>query len=172
MAIGTIANSEAGSSARGKINAAFAILDGGGGLIGVGNNTAASAGQVGEYVESKVAFGSAVSVANATPTNVTSISLTAGDWDVEGHVNFSFSGGSGVNIGARASVSQTSATESTDGTEVYNDQTGAVAKIFGATVTRKRVALNGTTTVYLVGYAGYGAGAVTGFGFISARRVR
>lgn len=172
MAIGTIANSEAGSSARGKINAAFAILDGGGGMIGVGNNTAASAGQVGEYVESKVALGSAVSLTNATAANVTSLSLTAGDWDVEGHVNFSFSGASGVSLTLRASVSQTSATESTDGTEVYADQTGANTHIFGASGTRKRVALNSTTTVYLVGYAGFGAGAVAAFGFISARRVR
>ena len=50
-------------------------------LVGVTSASNAAAGSVGEIISALVAVGSPVSLVNATAKNVTSISLTAGDWD-------------------------------------------------------------------------------------------
>lgn len=46
----------------------------------------ASAGSVGEFISSSVASGSAVALTSNTPANITSITLTPGDWDVWGTI--------------------------------------------------------------------------------------
>ncbi len=51
-------------------------------------NDSASAGQIGEFAQAKVAAASAINVTTATPLNVITLSLTAGDWDVQGNVSF------------------------------------------------------------------------------------
>jgi hypothetical protein len=43
----------------------------------------ATAGNVGEYVESVITSGSAVSLVSGAPKTITSITLTAGDWEVD-----------------------------------------------------------------------------------------
>src|SRR5690349_16625741 len=53
-------------------------------LAGTATNDDAAAGKIGEYIESEVLSGSAVSLTTNTAANITSISLTAGDWDVWG----------------------------------------------------------------------------------------
>jgi hypothetical protein len=53
-------------------------------LPGTATNDSAAAGDVGEYVSSVIATGSATSFTTATAKNITSISPTAGDWDVQG----------------------------------------------------------------------------------------
>lgn len=138
---------------------------------GTTTNNDAAAGKVGEIVSSFVASGSAVSLTTATAANVTSISLTAGDWDVDGNVNFIQTAATiTVKVG---SISTTSATNSTDGSEVYS---GALLTVGtandGLTLPRKRISISGTTTVYLVTSATFSAGTVTAFGGITARRVR
>jgi len=59
-----------------------------GGILGTTTNNNASAGYVGEFVSSEVLIGSAVSISANTATDLTSISLTAGDWDVWANVGF------------------------------------------------------------------------------------
>jgi len=60
------------------------------GIVGTTTNNNANAGSVGEVVSSSVAVGSAVSLTTAagafTGKTITSISLTAGDWNVFGIV--------------------------------------------------------------------------------------
>src|SRR4029077_4886616 len=51
-------------------------------LLGTATNDNATAGNVGEYIESVIPAGAAIAITSATNTNLTSISLTAGDWDV------------------------------------------------------------------------------------------
>ena len=62
------------------------------GVVGVTTNSNATTGYVGEYISSQVAVASAVALTTATPANVTSISLTAGDWDVDGVIDLNLSG--------------------------------------------------------------------------------
>lgn len=141
------------------------------GIPGTTTNDSATAGNLGEFVSSAIASGSAVSLTTATAANVTSISLTAGDWDVEGNVNFSAS--TATVTGTSAGISSTSATLPTDGTEAYSGvQVTLLSELDSVTMPRKRISIAGTTTVYLVGKSTFSAGTVTAFGAISARRVR
>jgi len=55
-------------------------------------NDSATAGNVGEYVESVIVTGSSTALTTATAKTVTSISLTAGDWDVDTVVHFNPAG--------------------------------------------------------------------------------
>jgi hypothetical protein len=140
-------------------------------LVGITNGSNASAGNVGEEVQSLVAVGSAVSLTTATPANVANISLTAGDWDVEAQASFTAS--SATQTAAEAGISATSATLPTDGSEVYTGlQTTTTTDKNTVTMARKRVNITVTTAIYLVAQATFSAGSIGAFGAITARRVR
>lgn len=140
-------------------------------VVGTATNDSAAAGGIGEYVESLVATGSAVSLTTATAANVTSISLTAGDWTVSGNINFNAT--TATVTGCVGGILSTSATLPTDGSEVYSGvQLTAFSTTDGVTLQNKRFSLSGTTTVYLVAKSTFSAGTVAAFGKISARRVR
>lgn len=138
-------------------------------IEGTVTNASAGAGNVGEIVHSEVVAGSAVSLTTATAANVTSISLTAGDWDVRGNVNFA---GASSTVTARSGgLTSTSATVPTDGTEVFaGGQTTTTSETTSVSVPSKRFSLASTTTIYLVGKATFSAGTMGEFGSISARR--
>lgn len=141
------------------------------GLIGTTTNDSASTGNIGEYVQSVIAPASAVSLTSTIVANVTSISLTAGDWDVTGIVGFTaYTTGSYVAMG----ISSTSATLNTttlgeNGVFLANN---APTVDSHAVVPSYRVSISGTTTYYLVARAGFTVGSCTAYGRISARRVR
>lgn len=131
----------------------------------------AAAGNIGEYVESLIASGSATALTTATAKNVTSISLTAGDWDVSGNVNFAAT--TATVTGTSGGISSTSATVPTDGSEVFSGvQVTLVSENDSVTLPRKRFSLSGTTTVYLIAKSTFSAGSVSAFGQINARRAR
>ena len=141
---------------------------------GVTTNSSAAAGFVGEYISSTVLVGSAVALTTATPANVTSISLTAGDWDVTGTVAFNPAGTTTQTI-LTGAVSQTSATLPTiPGSGAYASLgltfTVGVGSVLPLSTTR--VSLAGTTTVYLVAQATFAVSTMGAFGFLGARRVR
>jgi len=141
------------------------------GIVGSNTNDSAAAGDVGEAVSSYIASGSAVSLSNATAANVTSVSLTAGDWDVEGNVNFIAS--AATVTASSGGISATSATVPTNGSEVFSGVLLTVGTAtYSATSPRVRISIASTTTIYLVGKASFSAGTVTAFGGITARRVR
>lgn len=148
-----------------------AASTGGVAIKGTGTNDNAASGDDGEIVSSAVAVGSAVSLTTATAANVTSVSLTAGDWDVSGSINIA--GASATYTGGVGGLSSTSATLPTDGSEVNSGvQLTIMSATDGITMSRKRFSLSATTTVYLVAKATFSAGTMTGYGAITARRVR
>jgi len=146
----------------------------GGGAIGTIAADSATAGNIGECVTSAVASGSAVSLTTATGKSVTSISLTKGDWDVEGNVNFLASGCTTAVGSWVGGISTSNNTQPSDGTEVPEVTTVITTSAFntGIGIPRKRISISATTTVYLVGTATFTAGTVKGYGSITARRVR
>lgn len=78
-------------------------------ITGTATNDSAPAGRIGELITGTLASGSAISMTNNTPANITQISLTPGDWDVNGLVNCQY--GATTNLTAMAaSPSTTSAT--------------------------------------------------------------
>lgn len=140
-------------------------------IRGVSGGIAASAGFVGEVISSLVASGAATSLTTATAKNVTSISLTAGDWDVSGNINFIAA--TATTTSTSGGITTTSATVPTDGTEVFSGvQVTLLSGNDSITIPRKQINVLTTTTVYLVGSCTFSAGAVTAFGSISARRIR
>lgn len=138
---------------------------------GTTTNDDAAAGDIGEYISSTVASASAVALTTSTAANVTSISLTAGDWDVstQGYYTVSVSA-SDIRVG----ISTTSATFPS-----FAAGAGSQSIISGPNFSTTalgngpfRISLSGTTTVFMVVFATFGAGTVSAHGTIRARRVR
>jgi hypothetical protein len=142
-----------------------------GGIQGVTDASDAGAGNVGEIVTSLAAIGSLLSLTTNTAGNITSISLTAGDWDVEGNANFTET--TATASARTAGINTVSATLPTDGTECNcGVQSTLTSEKNSIALPRKRISLAGTTTVYLVAFATFSAGTVGVYGAITARRVR
>lgn len=139
-------------------------------VIGTATNNNAATGSVGEYVTSAVAAGSAVALTTATSANVTSISLTAGDWDVWGNVAIT---ASGPNMGGgNGWISLVSATfPDTSLVSSLSITAGGVA-VWRASVPYVRLSLSGTTTVYLSAQTTFAVGTAGASGGIHARRAR
>ncbi len=168
--------------ARDNGTAVFTISDGGGitatstlniasGIVGTSTTTAAAVGIIGQGVTTSLAVGSAVTFTTATAMNVITVTLTAGDWDVSGHVNFSETLAS---VSARsAGITTTSATIPTDGSEGENGvQSTIVSEKNSITINPQIIRLSATTNVYLVASATFSAGTAVGYGSITYRRVR
>lgn len=147
-----------------------------GGVVGTTTNDNANAGNVGEYISSTLVAGSAVALTTGVTSNITSISLTAGDWDVSAvgaivlgatttttNIVFSLSTTTGtlnLNVGNYTTVDYATGT-------VLNN---ASPPIIGMPPTR--FSLASTTTVFLVANATFGTSTMSGFGIIRARRIR
>lgn len=143
------------------------------GMVGTTTNDSAAAGSVGQYISSTLAYGSATALTTATAKNITSISLTAGDWDVSGIAGFLF-GGTTVVSYVSGSISTTSATMLSPQNIVEISFTASFtpSDIVNMAIQPTRISLASTTTVYLVGLAGFSISTCSAFGLISARRVR
>ncbi len=143
-------------------------------IKGTNTNDSAAAGNVGEFVSGTVASGSAVGLTSATGANVTSISLTAGDWDVSGNIIFIPAATTSITA-LFASSSSTSATVAADYYR-FDDQRAAYVPAgggrIGSPIPTQRFSLSGTTTIYLVAQANFTVSTLSAYGFISARRVR
>jgi hypothetical protein len=143
-------------------------------LPGETSTGSASAGNIGEYVVSTVASpGSGVT--NGVTANVTSISLTAGDWDVSGMIGFNGAASTTVNA-AIGGPSLTSATlDGTNGRQFSNYFNGST--VFANTaiqmaIPTARFSLGSTTTVYLTANLNFAVSTASAFGTIRARRAR
>lgn len=134
-------------------------------------NDNAVAGNVGESGSSYIATGSAVSLTTATSANVTSVSLTAGDYIVSGIINYKETTST---VTARTGgLTSTSATVPTDGSEGNNGvQSTVTSETNSVTLNGKRFSLSGTTTVYLVAQATFSAGSCAAYGGLTWYRIR
>ena len=137
---------------------------------GTATNDSASAGYIGEYSSASLAAGSAVTLTSTVTANVTSMSLTAGDWDVS--ANAVFNPAAAVNY-IWAGISTTSATMGTIGNGSNNLITSPTQGNYaGCPLIPFRISLSGTTTVYLVAQSQFSSTAPTAFGLLRARRMR
>lgn len=132
----------------------------------------ATAGQIGEYISSDASYpGGAIT--STVSANITSISLTAGDWDVEGIVGLAPAAGTTTSQ-LRGWVSSTSVKANPNELDGLINSGAAVpaAQISGGPTGAVRFALATTTTVYLSVNATFAVSTMQAFGFIRARRVR
>jgi hypothetical protein len=141
-------------------------------LKGVTDGSDALAGTIGEVISSIVPP-SGVALTTGLASNITTIPLTAGDWDVSGEVWFTV--GTGV---ATVLVAGISATSATFGSQTLNGSRAQLATNITATTTQimslrpARVNLAAPATYYLLGRMDFPSGAPTAYGNIIARRVR
>jgi hypothetical protein len=144
-------------------------------IEGTNTNDSASSGYKGEYIEAVLTSGSAVSLVTTVGKTITSISLTAGDWDVRAIAEF-FAANTTVISQFAASVSTTDNTlDTTPGrysSFFFNAVTSSGNFVLTKEVPCYRFSLSSTTTIYLVGQAQFTTSTCTGFGIISARRIR
>lgn len=137
----------------------------------INTNTAATAGNIGERVVSIIESGSAVSISSTTATNLTSISLGAGDWMVGGKISWAPAAGTTSTL-QQASISTTSATRDLSVARLSNGWGGPSTADVGlsAVISPTQLLLSGTTTVYLVGFWVGGVSTMQMYGVIEARR--
>lgn len=139
-------------------------------IQGIANGGTVLSGYVGEVISSVIPSASATSLTTSTAKNVTSISLTAGDWDVYGNVLLVATSGGSVMTTQAAWCSLTSAT--LPDSSLYNGVGSAANPLSfgGFSAPFLRVNVSSTTTVYLGAYATFASGTVTACGGIYARR--
>lgn len=147
------------------------------GLNSVGTTAGgnATAGSIGEVLNSVILVAATASVTTATPANITTLSLTAGDWDVSGDCAYVPASSTSITQ-LQCGIGTTTATIPlpADGGLV---QFVTAANVFGANtavlaIPTVRVNLSATTTIYLVTNQVFTVSTMTAYGGIRARRVR
>ncbi len=135
-------------------------------IVGVTNASNASAGSVGEVLSNSTVTGA---ITSNTFTNVTSLSLTAGDWDVFGAL---VTGPAGTTTISFVSLCLNTVSATATYPESILPYSVAAGQVVGVVAPTMRINVSSTTTVYLVGYITYGVSTLTTNAYIYARRAR
>lgn len=143
-------------------------------------NDSGAAGFLGELISSTVTSGSALSLSTGTAANLTSISLTAGDWDVSVSAAFNTAATTTLTQLTAAAATTSATLPASPGYPASNEnrsQHNFASFTPGTTahsvvVPTYRVSLSATTTIYLVVRGAFAASTLTAQGYIQARRVR
>ena len=142
-------------------------------LPGTNTNDNAIAGNIGEFMSSNIPIGSAISLSDSVAANITSITLTPGDWDVWGNILGFAAGGSPSSMAGGVTTSSGSiGTPAGPASASYFGLQGSFSGAFYFPLAPIRASLNANTPYYLVGQVAFAAGTVVAYGFIAARRVR
>ncbi len=142
-------------------------------LTGVTNGGEATAGDVGEFQQTRQATFINTTGTTGQWANIAALSLTAGDWDVMGTMEGRLNGA--VVTATALAVSTSSGNVTTDHVGVYNviDMQIPTAAVDSAgSVPVFRVLTNVSTTVYLKGQFAFTGGPPKYAGTITARRRR
>lgn len=177
-----IFNSAGGSSAINFTNppqVAFVFLaedfNATGQIPGTNTNDSATTGNIGEYVSSTLLSSLAVTLTSGATSNVTSVSLSAGDWDVGGMVNTAIGAGASI-TGFIAGVSTASALQPSPGFSAYflSQIVVAAGGNMAANTGDRQITLSASATIYLTTLVNFSGGSSTcgAFGVLRARRVR
>ena len=142
-------------------------------IVGTPTNDAPCAGCIGELITATAAP-AAVSLTTGTSANVTSVSLTAGDWDCSGTVNFTFGATTSV-TNLTGGASQTTGTLPTQDARFDNETaaqvpTASAVAAYPIPVTQQLLA--STTTVYLVAQGTFTVSTLSAGGTLRCRRMR
>lgn len=143
-------------------------------LPGETTTGSASAGNVGEYIESVIPSGSAVAITSATSKTITSIPLTAGDWDVAANVTVLPAATTSTTTAFGGVSTTTNTLDSSNGREVswLGPATVAAGNFWALAIQPVRFSVSGPTTIFLVANSTFTVSTSAAFGIIRARRVR
>lgn len=170
-----LTNKTLDSAGTGNVLKVSGVTVGAGQYPGETTTGSATAGNVGEYVESIVVSGSATALVNATDKTVTSITLSAGDWEVDAIANFLTAASTSVT--AMVASFSTTTNVSDISTAGRFNQLRMVANVPGAVSTsvpipNYRFSLSGSTTIFLVVFSAFTVSTQSAWGIIRARRAR
>jgi hypothetical protein len=142
--------------------------------LGTTAGTNAAAGYVGEVLSSTIAIGSATSLTTATGKSVTSLALTAGDWNVWGNIGYIAAATTTVSLltGSISTTNNTQATSPNGGGYAQLQATLTTASTNILPVGMTQINVSTSTTVYLVATATFAVSTMTAYGSIYARRAR
>lgn len=146
------------------------------GIKGTTTNDNAQAGSIGELVSSQILVGNRITLTNAAQVNLTSITLTAGHWNVSMNAYF-YAVASGAVVNRIAfSVGEVSATFNLDNGlwQLYpsNLTTGSAGVFYSGSYISVPYQRSSSFTLYAVVHSGFSAGSVQSYGSIFATRVR
>lgn len=141
-------------------------------IIGTTSADNAAAGYVGEVISSFIPFASAISyTTSGTPQDLTSIVLSAGDWEVCGNLMFLPSTGYLVTVEGSLSL--------ISGGVDFVYKRPVVSSLYwypaiqqGFPILNLNINISTPTTVYLVGFTTWVGGVVSFCGNMYARRIR
>lgn len=143
-------------------------------INGVVSGAAAGVGVVGETLTASAALDS-VSITSNTAVNITSISLTAGDWDITGTIHY-LPAATTTEQYLEASIGSVSATRNLTVGAFTSLSLASIVPGSGGrtsiTAPEQQVNISGTTTYYLVAYDTHGVSTMAAGGKITARRRR
>jgi hypothetical protein len=147
-------------------------------LTGVIDGSAAAAGSVGEYLSSIKTVSGGVAIVSNTTTQITSLTLTAGDWDLWGEVVFDNPVGGSFTYGEAAIWTTTAAFPTTSQfpadaadfaqTELPTANNNGITLQLGPV----RVSITASTTYFLNAASVYAATSQKVGGALRARRRR
>ena len=135
---------------------------------GTAGNTAASSGNIGEFI----ANSNTAALTSGAAADIASIALSPGDWDVWGNFSTQPAGATTTTI-VRAWINTTSATDPgapNGGAYLLQQQSFAAGLGQSSPVGMMRVSLAAGTTIFLSANVTFAGGTLGGGGFIGARR--
>jgi hypothetical protein len=139
---------------------------------GVQDGSSAAPGQIGEFVLANLTAATMIAIGNAVARDLTTITLTAGDWDVAGAVYFQATSSAGTDD-LRGWINTMPAAQpagDTGGLAISSTSSGGLVNFVA--IPPLRMNLTQSTTVYLSASADYGSGTMQVKGYIRARRMR
>ncbi len=140
---------------------------------GTNANDNAPSGFVGEVIESVIVAGSAVTLTASTPANMTSVNLTAGDWDVTFQPSYALDSTTQITT-IVASISATSATSDATPGRLLLDRRANYTPLGDLVLQplRARFSLSSTAPIYAVAQLAFTTSFAKAYGVLRARRVR
>lgn len=141
------------------------------GIAGTATNDNANAGSDGEFLETVVTQGAPVAMVTATPKDLATLSLTAGDWDVEGSVQ-TVPAGATVTASIQAGFNTVLNTLPVVERQQINGVVSTASTTVTAAMPRIRFSLSGAATVRLVAQVAFSVSTLSICGFLNARRPR
>lgn len=166
-----------GLTGSGTITSTASTSIGAGQYLAVPGATAATAGNIGQIISSSVVSGSAVSLTSGASANITSISLTAGEWDVTATGYLLLNASTNLNT-FRISASQTTAVLDPTVGSIANYVPSSAGTVIGTGsgdltlgIQPLRVSFSGTTSVFLVAQSIFTVSTASAYGIIRATRV-
>lgn len=171
----TLTNKTFNSTGTGNVLQVSGVTVSAGQYPGETTTGSATAGNVGEYIESVIASGSALALTTATPKTVTSISLTAGDWDVDASVLYTLGATTSITSSYASLSLVTNTLDTTSGRITINIYAPVVpggGLSESANVPPYRFSLSGTTSIFLIANSVFTVSTNSAYGIIRARRAR